>query len=1011
MTIDGCNYELSVAKKYRRNFRISKSGRLVCLNCERLMKTKDGKSLEVRAVTGDPSTITVPLMYTKPHVCLYSTLKAIDDLKTRKLFHPSLCDEWFSLNGSAYQLGNSSECMKLWEEFNKMKCSRVQSQHYVNIDWSKEQQAVEFGKCRHHKGLYVKILWAKLKNKDDLRILNEVWRWSSDADHAKTNVSAADMIWHMRTRDWCRALYDRWNIMFSTNLYNITACALLIHLVGNPTAIKVFKLLEERKFCCIDLDDYKNVFKALSVAIRRTGYWPDGTDASLDEVTGCASWELAVGRSMNRSDWEEERQKRTEVRIPLGSPLLERKSDDSNNVYCHQLRFILVDIMSELVGRPPNRDSWAEYVENRQSWCSSGSTGGKRFKLSTKENVRLNKHAYFETLQVTEMVEWLESEPMMLATASEKFEMGKARAIYGTQPVDYSIASYVLDNIESRLYNINGVESGLVGQDFIATMIRRCAAVEKEGTECTMIDYADFNYQHTLLAQSIVFDVLADALVRRGYHMDKVRACRWVRDAMMNQKCIFPGPDRTRWNITQGMFSGCRGTNFINTILNTAYFRMAKSWVESELRVEPIDLHNIHQGDDVWISNKSRLWALTTFEVMKATGFIFQPSKQMFDVCRGEFLRVVYTDSGCKGYIGRAIGTLIMKPIQGTDVTSPAERAVALNSQIMILKRRGMTDRACELVWDAIVPYSARSKLPNGALTIPVSYLNKSYLDNGLDLGYPGTAASHSREVKSIPIMELGSAILEQEIPDLMARDWANVLSRSLRSTIKYDDLVKSLHKANVTDSLRNEDRMMSLRALEKRLREWLADLDCGTVQRNRKLYDELKLGDRALGKFPSIVRDLCDNLFGKLTPKEHGLMDTIMRGVGSSPFKSVNNAMIATGKGTVEAAEIALLACTNSMTRTHALEAFNRIRTRCGEEITVHLLHGIRAGATKYECEFHPTVLSWVQEIAMNVTVSRATNEGERKLANLLLKVAADFDEHVRVLRDMAKIVRISQY
>lgn len=98
---------------------------------------------------------------------------------------------------------------------------------------------------------------------------------------------------------------------------------------------------------------------------------------------------------------------------------------------------------------------------------------------------------------------------------------------------------------------------------------------------------------------------------------------------------------------------------------------------------------HIHQGDDVWISNKSRLWAIALYNTCAAAGLEFQPSKQLFDVELGEFLRVVYFDGSCRGYVACAVATTIMKPVQGADVVSPAERATALNSQIMTLVRRG----------------------------------------------------------------------------------------------------------------------------------------------------------------------------------------------------------------------------------------------------------------------------------------------------------------------------------
>ncbi|UUV42284.1 MAG: putative RNA dependent RNA polymerase [Joutseno totivirus] len=965
----------------------------------------------VRAIEGDTTSILVPIQLTKPHECLLSTIKRIESLHKSGSITESMYSNWMSENANNYQLGDSKACMALWDDFTKYKCKREMSKHHEAINLTSQKKAVELRKCKHHKCLYVKINWSLIKSKEDLKVLNTVWRWSSEADHAKTNVSAADMIWHMKQRDWCRALYDRWAHLFSTNLYNITACALLFHLTGNPVAIKVFSLLEKKQFCCMDIDDYKGVFKALSVAIRRTGHWPDGEMATLEEVTGAAGWELSIGRSMNKTDWDEERKKRIHNYIPLGRPMSGAKTKETNDLYCLDLKEELSGIMRELVGRPVRRESWPEYIEDRQSWCSSGSTGGKRLKVSDEESIRLNKHSYFENLTKEEMIAWLDGEPVTRATASEKFELGKSRAIYGTQPEDYVISSYVLDGVESNLHKVEGVESGLLGQDFLATMVRRCSAVENKGTECTMIDYADFNYQHTLEAQSLVFETLADVLEVMNHHPDKVKACRWVAKALLNQECRFPGPDTKYYKILQGMFSGCRATNFINTLLNVAYFRVANKWVAENLHITPVDLHNIHQGDDVWISNRSRLWAMAVFETMQACGLIFQPSKQMFDICRGEFLRVVYTMEGCRGYIGRSIGTTIMKPIQGTEVTSPSERAVALNSQIMILKRRGMTDRGCELVWDAIVPYSARSKLPNGALTIPVSYLMKSYLDNGLDLGYPGTAAERSEPVAAIPIMQLGSKLLEEKIDRNMSKDWANILSRKVQSSLKYDDLVVALHRANVTDSLRTEDRMQCLRRLEKELRDWLKGNKFGTVIRNRALYEATMTGLGADSVFQLTLRELSANLYGKHSQRNNSMVGNILRAISSSPFKSLSNTMIATGLSTLRAAEVAIIANPNLTLSSNAMLALEVIRKRCSDEVAACCLDGVRAGATKYEAEFHPTVLSWVQERALSVSIQKAIDTGISGRDELIQLVANDFDCYVRSTREIGKLKQISFY
>lgn len=62
-------------------------------------------------------------------------------------------------------------------------------------------------------------------------------------------------------------------------------------------------------------------------------------------------------------------------------------------------------------------------------------------------------------------------------------------------------------------------------------MVLRLRAVAVGTVECTMIDYADFNYQHTIEAQVIVFETLAEILQIMGHHQDKARAARWIADA------------------------------------------------------------------------------------------------------------------------------------------------------------------------------------------------------------------------------------------------------------------------------------------------------------------------------------------------------------------------------------------------------------------------------------------------------------------------------------------------
>lgn len=1002
---------VSIHPSHQNHFNLER-GQLQCKTCLAISRSRDkSPKTYLRIDPDDPTSPIVHKILTKPHLCLLTTLKEVQHLHDVKTMPKEMFDEWMSINGGNYQLGVSAQCMLLWKTVTQYPCKRTPPGHVDQVMTKHNQHVVRIKQCKRHRGRFVMINWSILRNKRDLAILNELWPWSSEADHTKTNVSAADLVWHLSRHPTFREKYDRWKHLFSTGLYNITICALLVHMIGNEQADKMFNLLEKYRFCCLDMDDYAALFKHISTAIRRTGRWEDGSPASLEERTGCAGWELAIGRSGNKSDWAEEKRKRTQMVVPLGAPTAQDKSATTNAEYIVALRRELDLITKQLVRPPGRKESWEDFVENRQRWVASGSTGGERLVMPDGERIRMNKQAYFDSVSKEEMVSWLEDEPKIIGTASEKFEMGKSRAIYGTGVRDYAIVAYVMDGVEEHLYNIDGVESGLTGFDAIATMVRRLQVVSEPRVECTMVDYADFNYQHTLEAQGAVFESLADALAQQQHHPDKVRASRWVAAALLEQYCKFPQDKGKMTKVTQGMFSGIRATNFINTLLNLGYFKVAEAWLQKELRLQAVGLHNIHQGDDVWISNQSRLWAIGLYRVLESSGLVFQPAKQLFDVNLGEFLRVVYVSGACRGYLARAIGTLIMKPIQNTDVVSPAERAIALNSQINHLVRRGFTSAGADLIWHAIVPYAARAKLVHGAITIPVAYLMLPFLDHGLDLGPPMTAAKRATPVTPIPTMALCSRALEECVPSRMAHDYVGVISRGLRRSLRSEELEATLHGTNVIGSMRQIDRTQCLRAHERDLRKWLNRLKLPPVTRTHAEYEAMKEGETANPLFEVWLTRLSSGDMEKVTPVVKSRMGVVMAAIGLSPFRSLSNTMTATGLDALSAAGVAITSCPKIQLSGAAAALLAALKHKVGECGARLVLDGVRTGSTKYEGEFHPTILSWVQDQALDCVIGQMTAKERWKDADIREVVVQEMDKYVRSLRKFPIFHMISHY
>lgn len=999
---------LSVNGKYTQNFRIGE-GRLRCKECERI-ETDVRRPYRVRAVKGDETTPLIRANLVKPHLCVFMTLVEIERLYKLRHISAELMDGWFAVNGGDYQMGDSPKCMLLWRDFTHRAHKPEPPDHVEKLRIS-QPRFVQLVKCSRHAGLFVKLDWNMAKHEREFDWLDELWCWSSDADRAKTTISAGQLMKMVSKVQWARERVTRRFGVLSAALPNVTITALLIHILGNPEADRNFELLSKYKYCCLDVTAYQEVFKAISIAIRRTGHFPDGTKAHLNQVTAMAGWELAVGRSKNKTDWAEERRKRTTVRLNLGAPIEEKKTPDTNNTYIDLLKGELRKIMDQLI-RPANRYvSWSDFVKDRQSWVSSGSTGGLKVRLDDGTMVRANKHALFETLTHTEMVKWIDGPAEIRATASEKFEMGKARAIYGTGVADYSVHAYVLADVEPNMSRVDGIEYGLRGRAVLATMVRRLAEVQNRDPECTNVDYADFNYQHTLAAQAATYEILADTLSSAGHHPDKVRAARWCATSLLNQYVKFPELGGGYLRVEQGMFSGFRGTNFLNTILNVAYFKTAERQVADMFGVFPVELFHIHQGDDVWISNMSRLWAVALFNVMVATGLEFQPSKQMFERKKGEFLRVVYDKDGARGYLARKVATMIMKPIQNTEVVTPAERAVAMNDQLSTMVRRGYDLAACRLLWDAIVPYAARSSLGQGKLTIPRGILMKSHLDNGLDIGHPRTAAVRGAMVAALPTMELKSAIMERSLASHMTDDWIELVSGRFRDTMDTPALRESIHRINITDSLRQEDRTMGLRKYEREMREYLAKVQVGTVVRHEAAYRELCNGPTAGLAFEMKLNELCSNLLVKESVQERSTIASIMCCVGQSTFKSVSTAMVATRKSKLDALLMCVEQAPDSAARTKSLATISEVVKHCGVEVMVSLIGGIGAGANKYYSEFHPDVLSWVQAESVDYTIERAVRLQVTDVDRFRAMVDEDFDAHVRSARADGRLLFISQY
>lgn len=603
----------------------------------------------------------------------------------------------------------------------------------------------------------------------------------------------------------------------------LTMCSLLVGCCARQADI-----FDEQILCSnmllADRRQQHSRLKVLSQLYRKTARTMDGTTLEPDQVTSLAYFELAFGRSANKSNWEEEAVHRCHTRHHIVAPRavhydrnlvakftaleLGQGAQEPDQDY-HRLMAAEIDkLLKPIITKKQVSETFANFYGRRQEWIASGSSAGYRLPNTPSNGqfagMPVNKRVWAENTPLRHVQKFMaETKPIELATASEKFENGKSRAIYGVVPEHYVINSYVTAGMEERLHLIEGLEKGASGLAELAYVYKRLAITRDPDHECSMLDYADFNIHHTPEMQALLFERISARGQVVGACKDWVNAAKWLSKAKMNQQVIFPKSGRPQ-RVTQGMFSGTRSTDLINTLLNIAYFNVAAKCLE-EQHIEAVDLYHVHQGDDLWVSNRNAMWARSLYYTLSAQGFIFQPAKQMFGAARGEFLRVLYQKGTANGYLARALVNALLKPIQNSMDIGALEWAQAAKETSGVLHRRGLNTFGATIVWEDYIEKRALFKAhsrDNKPVSIPKLYLYTAPEFGGLGITpptmvYTGTVAPQAIDV---PMFHPPSEAAFKPTT-LMTDDWVAYISA--RAHAKFPrHLAEALHVQQLKEAL-----------------------------------------------------------------------------------------------------------------------------------------------------------------------------------------------------------------
>ncbi|ALN98256.1 RNA dependent RNA polymerase [Penicillium aurantiogriseum totivirus 1] len=338
-----------------------------------------------------------------------------------------------------------------------------------------------------------------------------------------------------------------------------------------------------------------------------------------------------------------------------------------------------------LVQYPTLEDHW----DSRWGWAVNGAHSGhvsKEYARAPKPAGMLREHrrAWLESVSDDPRPTW---DGHTYVSVSPKLESGKTRAIFACDTVSYLAFEHLLAPVERRWRHKNIIldpgKGGHVGMTFKTRAARDRAGVSM------MLDYDDFNSQHSNRSMQILFEELCDIT---GYPSH-------LKDTLINSfdKCdIYLGAQRIGRALGT-LMSGHRGTTFINSVLNRVYLVLV-------LGADIVDdSTTLHVGDDVYMGVRTYQRAGLICQKLASSCLRMNPIKQSVGHTTTEFLRNATSGRDTRGYFARGVAGIIAGNWANETKLSPSEALTSMLASCRTLINRSGVERLPLLLFTGLV--------------------------------------------------------------------------------------------------------------------------------------------------------------------------------------------------------------------------------------------------------------------------------------------------------------------
>jgi hypothetical protein len=503
-----------------------------------------------------------------------------------------------------------------------------------------------------------------------------------------------------------------------------------------------------------------------------------------------------------------------------------------------------------------NLQSFKDFYERRRTWVTKGGlvynklpSMMKKFSAQLYDSVyetisiiegRHNKLSLFEVSDLQTILKGFSADDVARTKTMLKYETGgKERVLLPGSIAHFIIFTYILILAE-RQEQVGSVRLNAMADEDIRYFDRKMGF----GFYHVLYDWADFNEQHSADEMAAVITELSEAMqAPTDYHMF-VEA---IAEGMYNMS--IQDKEGIVWKIWNGLYSGWRGTTWINTVLNFVYLMIALTNIERIYGVSCVVMVD-HGGDDVDLMLSEPTMLPKILEVMDAMLFNANAWKQMIGE-RSEFFRNTIVEHTVYASPTRALASFVAGDWEGSGQSTVRERVVSLLDQIAKMQRRGVSKEMCNGFIMCSISHWCKIKDGDEWLNLPDVILHGHPDDGGL--GIPDINNQVWRLESTVPKVE---------------EEWFKVIVPDYRASRDYVQVVaKELEKFSIVIKQREEIAKEFARAsfdIEKRMdyESWRRLLNFNTSIKYKVNIIEPLRDDVLFEQFTSFTID--ENVLGK---------------------------------------------------------------------------------------------------------------------------------------------------